>query len=84
MTLLKALCAQRPLKSDVVDHVHNELLLVFIHFSLKHEGNNLGIDGTKMITDLLSKKDSKHLVEDQRQIDKPKRFPGRRTTSRKL
>jgi Trp operon repressor len=72
---LRALCAHRPLELDLVDRVHEELLLLFNHFSLKHEGNNLGIDETKMVTDLLSKKNSKRPIEDEEINDKIEKIP---------
>jgi hypothetical protein len=46
----------------LLDRVHDELFLVFNHFSLKHGGSNLGIGETKSITDLLFKKGSKRAI----------------------
>lgn len=60
----EVLNAERPLVEDKVMKVHNNLSLLFNHFSLKHEGSNLGLDETEMITNLLGKKDSKHQVEE--------------------
>jgi hypothetical protein len=73
---LQALYAHRPLAPNVVDRVHQDFLLMLNHFSLKHEGNNLGIDETKMIMDLLSKKDSKGAIKDEDINDEIEKMPG--------
>jgi fido (protein-threonine AMPylation protein) len=59
----EALQAERPLSIQKVSKVHSQLLLLFNHFSLKHEGSALGLDEMEMITKLLAGRDSKREVK---------------------
>ena len=51
------------LSPESVQKVQISLLLQFNHFSLSHEGNNLGLDETRMLSEILVTKDSKHVLE---------------------
>jgi len=63
------LSLSRPLSSEKMAKVHNELLLRFNHFSLQHEGSDLGFDETELITKLLAGKDPKRDMEED-EMDK--------------
>jgi fido (protein-threonine AMPylation protein) len=59
-----ALSKMLPFSQEKVEKVHNELLLSFNYFSLQHEGSQLGLDETEMITKLLAGKDTKRKLEE--------------------
>ena len=59
----EALRSNRPISQESIELVQSELYLRFNHFSLRHEGNALGLDETKAITDLLARVDPKHVEE---------------------
>ena len=66
----------RPLSSKKIEKVHNELLLLFNHFSLQHEGSHLGLDETAMITAFLAGKDSKREIETEEMEKINSKVPG--------
>jgi len=49
--------------------VHSEVLLLFSHFSLQHEGSHLGLDEVAMTTTFLAGKDPKREIEND-EMDK--------------
>ena len=60
-----ALRGHRPLDLESVRKVHDEVLLLFNHFSLCHEGNDLSMDETEVIRRLLARKDQKRGAEEE-------------------
>ena len=73
---VSALKELRPLSSDNVRKVQSDLLLQFNHFSLSHEGNDLDLDETKMLTDMLVGKDWKRVIEDSKVETEFRKIPG--------
>ena len=72
----QALSSVRPLAEEKVSKVHDELCLLFNHFSLKHEGSQLEISEIEMVTALLGASDKKH-QPDTEEVDKiVKAVPG--------
>jgi len=55
----------RPLSLGAVADVEENLLLRYNHFSLSHEGSSLGLDETRLLTNILADKDWKHTNEDE-------------------
>jgi len=71
----EVLSVERPLAEEKVSKVHDELCLLFNHFSLKHEGSQLDFSETEMVTKLLGASDNKHQLDTE--VDKiVKAVPG--------
>ncbi|CAB9513920.1 expressed unknown protein [Seminavis robusta] len=67
-----------PLEKATVRSVQEKLLLQFNHFSLSHEGNDLNLDETSVLTEILETKDWKHILESsEEKVDRDlRRVPG--------
>jgi Fic family protein len=52
---VNALKLARPLEQDAIDKVYSELILVFNHSSLRHEGSTLSKDETDLLASIVAK-----------------------------
>ena len=61
---VERLRGHRPLASpSVLNNLEHELLLQNCHFSLRHEGNSLSLDETRLLVDMIASKDWKHEID---------------------